>query len=142
MPVTFSLKKKQHHSQYCKKSENELWMLTVYGLFSVDTRTLQYTYYSNPEIDDYFAYYLSHIDKNGVLWISTFDHCFYTFDSHSNIWTHHKCPEKNKNYPDQMAVIQPYRDEGLLMLRMDDVFLYKPENKTFKRFKFIEDEKV
>jgi len=125
-----------------KKSENELWLLTVYGLFSVNTRTLQYTYYPNPEIDDYFAYYLSHIDKNGVLWISTFDHCFYTFDPQSNIWTHHKCPEKNKNYSDQMAVIQPYRDEGLLMMRMDDVFLYKPENKTFKRFEFIEDEET
>jgi len=119
-----------------KKSKNELWLLTVYGLFSVDTKTMRYSYYFSHEIDDYFAYNISHIDKKGVLWIGTYDHCFYTFEPTKNIWKHHKCPPYSANYPDQMMTIQPYLEDNLIMMRMDDIFIYKPDKKTFEKLNF------
>lgn len=123
-----------------KKSRHELWLLTVYGLFSVDTKTMKYSYYPSEDIDDYFAFNISHIDKKGVLWVGTYDRCFYTFDPNGNVWTHHKCPPKSRNFPDQMVVIQPFHGDTLVMMRMDEIYMYQADKKIFKKLHIRDDE--
>ncbi|MBK9565802.1 MAG: hypothetical protein IPO37_11645 [Saprospiraceae bacterium] len=64
-----------------RKSKTELWLMTVYGLFSVQTTTMVFKYHPHPGVKDYFAFYIHEIDKNGTLWIGTYDQCFYTYHS-------------------------------------------------------------
>lgn len=119
-----------------KKSKHELWLLTVYGLFSVHTPTMKFTWYPNHNIDDYFAFYISCIDESGVLWITTYDQCFYTFNPNNNQWQHQACPPKSGNIPDQILDIHWFGKDTLLMTRMDKIFLYSSKAKTFSPFEF------
>ncbi len=101
---------------------------------------MKYSYYPSEDIDDYFAFNISHIDKKGVLWVGTYDRCFYTFDLNGNVWTHHKCPPKSRNFPDQMVVIQPFHGDTLVMMRMDEIYMYQADKKIFKKLHTRDDE--
>lgn len=119
-----------------KKSETELWLMTVYGLFSVHTPTKTFTYYPNPKIEDYFAFVLHHIDKNGVLWIGTYDQCFYTFDPKTHQWFHFSCPPREKSISDFISDIDRYDEHTMMMTRMDNIFLFHIKTREWKLFQW------
>lgn len=125
-----------------RKSDTELWLMTVYGLFSVHTPSSSYTYYPNPEVDDYFAFALRHIDKEGILWIATYDQCFYTFDPKTKKWKHYTCPPKEQDMSDLIISIHYFDDQSLLMTRTDDVFLYFKKTGDFKKFDWSDKSKL
>lgn len=79
-----------------RKSDDELWIMTVYGLFSVHTPTMKFHYHPHPKIKDFFAFEISYIDKDGIVWITTYDQCFYSYNSLSHQWQHHECPPGNE----------------------------------------------
>ena len=66
-----------------KKSSSDLWIMTVYGLFSVHTPTKTFRYHPNPLVEDYFAFVIRYIDSKGVLWIGTYARCFFSVDPDS-----------------------------------------------------------
>jgi hypothetical protein len=117
-----------------KKSETELWLMTVYGLFSVHTPTKTYTYHPNHSIEDYFAFVLHHIDQKGVLWIGTYDQCFYSYDPKTLLWTHFTCPSRQKGVSDMISDIDRYNEDILLMTRTDDLFLFDTKTGEWKPF--------
>ena len=117
-----------------KKSETELWLLTVYGLFSVHTATKTFTYHPNPGVDDYFAFSIRCKDSKGVLWIGTYDQCFFSYDPTSEKWTHHVCPPREKEWSDMMLAINEYNENTLLMTRTDSIFVYHKYTKKWDRF--------
>ncbi len=117
-----------------KKSDTELWLMTVYGLFSVHTPTKTYTYHPNHLIEDYFAFVLHHIDQNGVLWIGTYDQCFYSYDPKTLLWTHFTCPPRQKGVSDVISDIQGYDENILMMTRSDDIFLFYTQTGEWKPF--------
>ncbi len=121
-----------------KKSDTELWLMTVYGLFSVHTPSMTFTYHPHPDLNDYFAFYISHVDKNGTLWIGTYDKCFYTYQSKNGKWKHHICPPVTKDVSDQMLEIKPFGQDTMLMLRSDCMFLYSVKSGKFSPFEIKE----
>lgn len=117
-----------------KKSASEFWLLTVYGLFSVHTPTKTFRYHPNPDVDDYFAFVIRYTDRQGVLWIGTYDQCFYSYDPRSAKWTHHSCPPREKDLSDMMLSMNEYGKNMLLMTRTDGLFLYHTQTKKWTRF--------
>lgn len=120
-----------------KKSDTELWLLTVYGLFSVHTPTKTFKYHPNPNLDDYFAFSIRCKDRKGVLWIGTYDQCFYSYDPKSGKWSHHTCPPRKKEWSDMMLAINEYDENTLLMTRTDGIFLYHTQTKKWDNFQTL-----
>jgi hypothetical protein len=114
-----------------RKSDTELWLMTVYGLFSVHTPTHTFTYYPHPKVEDFFAFAIHYIDNSGKLWIGTYDQCFYTFDPNSNRWSHHTCPEKENGISNAVLNICKYDDHTLLFTRLENLYLYDIPSGTF-----------
>jgi streptogramin lyase len=121
-----------------RKSETELWLMTVYGLFSVHTPTNTYTYYPNPNLDDYFAFAIHYIDSSGKLWIGTYDQCYYTFDPKMGKWSHFTCPERIKVSSDAVLNINEYDTNTLLFTRLDNLYLYDIQSGVFTLFDWKE----
>lgn len=119
-----------------KKSHDELWLLTVYGLFSVHTPTKKYTYHPNPLIEDYFAFAIKYIDHNGVLWIGTYDQCFYTYDPKLKKWDHFTCPKSPKGISDAVLSINKYDQNTLMVTRLDHIYLFNTLSGKFEIFKY------
>lgn len=119
-----------------KKSEKEIWLMTVYGLFSVHTATKAYTYHPSSKLDDYFAFVIRHIDKDGILWIGTYDQCFYTYDPLKKKWSHFTCPPKEKGLSDLIFNINNYDENTLMITRTDHLFLYDVKFKKFIKFEW------
>ena len=116
-----------------RKSDHELYILSVYGLFSVDTDKGLYTYHANRLIDDYWAFYLSHIDEDGKVWIGTYDQCFYIFNPKDGSWLHKMCYGAFRN---AITDIMPLGRDSLLMLSDKNLLLYRPSLSTFTPIKF------
>ncbi|MBP6396918.1 MAG: histidine kinase [Saprospiraceae bacterium] len=116
-----------------RKSEYELYILSVYGLFSVDTRTGQYTHHANPAINDYWAFYLSNIDADGRLWMGTYDQCFYIYNPATNIWVQGNCRELSTP---KITDIRPLGHDSLLMLSDKKLLLYRPSLSSFSPLDF------
>lgn len=117
-----------------RKSETELWLMTVYGLFSVHTPTNTYTYYPNPNLDDYFAFAIHYIDSSGKLWIGTYDQCYYTFDPKLGTWSHFTWPERVKGSADAVLDIKAFDEKTLLFTRLDNLYLYDIQSGVFTLF--------
>ena len=122
-----------------RKSKTELWLMTVYGLFSVQTTTMVFKYHPHPGVKDYFAFYIHEIDKNGTLWIGTYDQCFYTYHSSTETWKHHTCPPAPNHIPDQILKIKSFGHDAMIMLRSDGIFLYNIKTEKFSDFVFDDD---
>jgi len=113
-----------------KKSKDELWILTVYGLFSVNTKTMQFEYHQNPLIDDFFSFKISCIDPKGVLWISTYDRCFFSYDPNKKLWTHYDCPENKNSIPNYIADILLDGDD-LIVVNGQQIVKYLKDTKKY-----------
>ncbi len=75
-----------------KKSVQEFWVLTTYGLFSVNTITQVFQFYPNPKILDYFGCSIAYIDKENNLWISTYSEGIFFFNATAKTWEHYPLP--------------------------------------------------
>ncbi len=115
------------------KGEHEMYILSVFGLFSVNTQSGQFVYHPNEGIDDYWAFYLCHIDSKGWLWIASYDKCFYIFDPDSGVWQHKKCGIKNGQ---KVTDILPLTRDSLLMLSDNKLMLYRPSVDAFSDLNF------
>ncbi|MBK8700750.1 MAG: histidine kinase [Saprospiraceae bacterium] len=117
-----------------KKSDHELWILSAYGLFSVDTHKKSFTHYPNPDIQDYWAFYLSHLDAKGKLWIGTYDKCFYTFDPAELKWMAHPCPEEENGLAAHILDIESFGKDSLLMISKNAIYLYQQDERSFSTY--------
>lgn len=116
-----------------RKNKQELYILSVYGLFSVDTRTGEFAYHPNVNIDDYWAFYLSYIDEEGKLWIGTYDQCFFIFNPKTGSWLQKKCDSENRPV---ISDIVPLGSDSLLMLSDKNLLLYRPSLSSFSPLQF------
>ena len=89
----------------------------MYGLFSVDTDKGFIHTTSIGFIDDYWAFYLSHIDEDGKVWIALYDQCFYIFNPKDGSWLHKMCYGAFRN---AITDIMPFKRQPI------DAFLIKP----------------
>ncbi|MFM2392343.1 MAG: hypothetical protein RLZZ546_320, partial [Bacteroidota bacterium] len=121
-----------------KKSNEELWILTTYGLFSVNTSTLKYNYYPNKDVEDYWGFSFYGRDEN-VLWIGSYDHCFYAFNTQNFTWKHYSCPP-SIHYPNGKAhFIYPKGEDTLFVIVNDFPYYYDKIKNTFTKISEYED---
>jgi ligand-binding sensor domain-containing protein len=118
-----------------KKNENELWILSVYGLFSVHTTTLKYTLHPNPEVEDFFAFHIVHIDNDGTLWIATYENCFYSYQVKTGIWKHYDCPPKKNNSTDWVINVSRLSNDSLLITKQEGMYVFNIKNQKYSELK-------
>ncbi|MCX6317306.1 MAG: histidine kinase, partial [Bacteroidetes bacterium] len=79
------------------KSANELWILTTYGLYSVNISTKAFTWYPYEGIDDYYGCQLNYTDDVNDPWIGTYNHGLLHYVSSTKKWTAYIPPAATGN---------------------------------------------
>ena len=72
-----------------KKASDEMWILSTYGLFSVNTSTLKFHYYPSEITSDFFGFRLDYADQKGMVWLSSAGSGIVSYDSFRNRWNQH-----------------------------------------------------
>ncbi len=120
------------------KNNQEFWLMTTYGLFSVHTQTKHFRYYPYAGIKDYFGCQLNYIDEKGRLWIGTYNHGIVCYNPVTDEWTEHKTPTGKMLQPnwDWAYGITQYSGDTLVYgSQKEPVFIKKNETGS----SFIED---
>ena len=89
-----------------KKDNDELWVLSTYGLFSVNTSSKKFQYYYFPGQTDFFSLRLDYADAEGNVWMSTYGNGIICFDSKKNNWTNYFAPKTFSNSYYTNSIIQ------------------------------------
>ncbi len=76
------------------KSANELWVLSTYGLFSVQTTTCSFRFYPYPKPYDYLGCQLKYADESGNVWISLFGAGLLCYHSATGTWSDYHTPNE------------------------------------------------
>jgi len=82
-----------------QKSNSEYWLMTTYGLFSVNKKTLQFSYYPYPGIKDYYGSQMNYVDEKGIVWIGTYQNGILNYDPALNRWTNYSTPVEHRLRP-------------------------------------------
>jgi ligand-binding sensor domain-containing protein len=77
-----------------KKDTDELWVLTTYGLFSVNTLNRHFVYYPCPYegVTDFFGNVISYVDEYNNLWIGTYNLGLLYFNTAAKRWKRYTYP--------------------------------------------------
>lgn len=73
-----------------RKSPEEFWILTSYGLYSVNTNTLVFNYYPCPLVKDFFGSSINYIDEDKNLWVGTYNSGMLRYNSSSGTWKNYQ----------------------------------------------------
>jgi streptogramin lyase len=130
-----------------KKDADELWLLTTYGLFSVNTVTGNFSYYACPftQLTDFFGCGISYADEENNIWINTYNNGILRFAAGSNTWKRYLFPPaiREKTKWDIAYGIQPFSGDTLIFCgntslvlfdKKKEVFLQLMDTETVKNF--------
>lgn len=98
------------------KSPHELWVLTTYGLYSVNTNTRQFTWYPYQGLEDYYGCQLNYTDENSDPWIGTYNNGLLHYDQQLHKWESFLPPAPAAGTTGLHSVygIIPYKGDTLL----------------------------
>ncbi len=116
------------------KSENELWILSTFGLFSVNTNTLQFSYYPYSYVSDYFDTHLYYADTKGNVWISLSLGGILCYNSYSNTWNHYEAPIEYSQSIKTNSVRKYSGDTLMYCANRSIVFFDAIQRKSIKNF--------
>ncbi len=118
-----------------EKGTDELWVLTTYGLYSVNTSTRKFSHYPCPfpGITDFFGSAISYADSNKDLWIGTFNHGLLRFNATGNTWKNYLFPPdiRKKAMFDIAYGIKPYYGDTLIFCANNCLVLFDKRRETF-----------
>ncbi|WP_462254903.1 ligand-binding sensor domain-containing protein [Ferruginibacter sp.] len=116
-----------------KKDAGDFWVLTTYGLFSVNTHTLKFTYYPCTSIDDFYGSSICYTDENKNLWINTFDKGFLLFNTADNSFKKYTLPKAYLKYTgwDNVNDIQPYNEDTLILSAYKSIIFFDKKQEKF-----------
>lgn len=110
----------------CPKGPQELWVLTSYGLYSVNTATRKFQWYPFTGVTDYFGCHISRTDAQGRLWLGSYNSGILCYDSKAHHWQQYLPPKGwnsvagyNRSYG-----ITEYRGDTLLFAALDGLALF------------------
>ncbi len=114
------------------KSENELWILSTFGLFSINTSTLQFNYYPYSFVSDYFNTHLYYADAAGNVWISLSSGGFLCYNSSSGKWAHYEAPpELSTSY--RTNSVRKYNGDTLMYCADRSIIFFDAAQKKFTK---------
>jgi ligand-binding sensor domain-containing protein/two-component sensor histidine kinase len=96
-----------------QKSPDEMWVLSTYGLFSVNTTTRAFRYYPYPPIGDFNGCQLFDTDSHGNVWIGTFVNSLLSLNPLSGKWTYFPAPPGFSLSDRSSGIVQYSRDSFL-----------------------------
>ena len=108
-----------------KKSMDECWVLTTYGLFSVNTSTLAFQFYFYPKgaAYDYYGCQLHYADDKGNVWISLVGAGLLCYESATGTWRDYHEPRHSPSY-DNASCIRAYNADTLMYASGDRLVLF------------------
>jgi ligand-binding sensor domain-containing protein len=115
------------------KAKTELWVLTTYGLYSVNTDTKQFTWYPYSGHDDFFGCQLNYIDETGSLWIATYNNGLLYMDAKTKKWTKH-IPPANWNSTagfNWSYGVTPVGNDTLMYCSLDGIAFFNKKTNQF-----------
>jgi ligand-binding sensor domain-containing protein len=117
------------------KSTTELWILSTYGLFSVNIFTKQFTFYENSYINDYYGCTIGCVDDKNNVYINTYNKGLVCFNSTNKNWQHYNTPIIKptilNTIANQVSGINNFNSNTLLYCSNKNIFLFDAEkNKT------------
>ena len=122
-----------HVNGIVKKSNNEFWILTTYGLYSVNSSTLQFSYYPFPIVSDYYGSTISYVDENKNLWISTYNNGLLLFNTTANTWKSYHIPPpylKQVGF-DNANAVEKYNADTLIVCANNYLLLFDKKTEKF-----------
>ncbi len=116
-----------------KKNKNEFWILTSYGLYSVNTSSLQFSYYPYSKVNDYYGSNISYVDENKNLWVSTYNHGLLFFNTTTSTWKAYNIPPqylKEVGFQNANAV-EKYNADTLIICAHKHLLLFDKKTEKF-----------
>ncbi len=108
------------------KGPQEMWVLTSYGLYSVNTATRQFQWHPFAGVTDYFGCQISRTDAQGRVWMGTFNSGILCYDGKANKWQQYLPPNGwnsvagyNRSYG-----TTDYKGDTLLFAALDGLALF------------------
>jgi ligand-binding sensor domain-containing protein len=116
-----------------QKAKNEMWVLTTYGLYSVNTLTKKFNWYPYPGIDDYYGCQLTFTDEDGSPWIGTYNNGLLHFDLKTSTWTKHIPPSSWNSVPgfNWSYGITAFGGDTLLYSGLNGLILFNKRTRQF-----------
>ncbi len=111
-----------------KKNTDELWVLSTYGLFSVNTRLKIFKYYNYNGETDFYSLHLDYADTAGNVWMSTYGNGIICFDSKKNTWTPYQTPATLHHYVFTSSII-PYGGDTLVYTQGNTIVFFNSKQK-------------
>jgi len=115
------------------KGPQELWVLSTYGLYSVNTVTKKFQWHPYPGISDYYGCHISRIDATGCVWMGTYSHGIMCYNPATQTWQQYLPPPNwnsvagyNRSYG-----ITEWRGDTLLYAALDGLALFDSKEKRF-----------
>ncbi|MES2776451.1 MAG: histidine kinase [Bacteroidota bacterium] len=121
---------------FAKKNEDELWILTTYGLCSVVTATHRFTFYPFKEVEDYYGCQLNYYDSSeGAVWIGSYNNGLLRYNSYTNEWKKIPTPPvflQKKDF-DWAYCIKPLSGDTLMYCSQNGMMVFDKRKEAFLR---------
>lgn len=116
-----------------KKATHELWVLTTYGLYSVNTKTKQFQWYPYAGIDDYFGCQMNYADDAGNLWLGTYSKGLVFYNIQTGVFENYLPPKNWTSVPgfNWTYGVTPYNGDTLLYAGLDGLGFFDTRQKRF-----------
>jgi ligand-binding sensor domain-containing protein len=111
-----------------KKGKNELWILSTYGLFSVNTLSRKFQYYPYNSFDDFYGCQLQYADEKGNVWISLFGEGILCYNSQNGTWTNYHSYPSYSSW-DNAFCIKEYSGDTLMYSSANTVIFFSKEKR-------------
>jgi ligand-binding sensor domain-containing protein len=116
-----------------KKATDEFWILTTYGLYSVNTKTKKFQWHPYTGIEDYFGCQLTHADEAGNLWMGTYSKGIVFYDVRTRVFSNYLPPAGWNSVPgfNRIYGITRYNGDTLMYAGLDGLGLFDARNKRY-----------
>lgn len=116
-----------------KKSANEIWVLSSYGLYSVNMYTHAFRYYPSTLIADYFGCQLHYMDNEGKVWIGSYNKGLFCYDTLTRQWANFNTPPAWVSQPnlDWVYGATAYNKDTLAYCGTGSIIFFNTRTRTY-----------
>jgi len=109
------------------KPGNEFWILSTYGLFSVNTKNLCFRFYPYNKPYDYLGCQLNYADSGGNVWISLFGAGLLCYHSATGTWSDYHTPLTYSLW-DNAYSLKPFGKDTLMYASCSSILFLNERN--------------
>ena len=122
------------------KSDNEFWVFTTFGLYTVNTNNLQFQFYPFQRSYDYFGSQCKYADEYGNVWISLFGAGLLIYNSKQNNWTEIQIPKEISD-ADNTFSLKSFNGDTLVFASTGNIVFLSKSTRKIIGFSAFDDTK-